>query len=109
MVDAGARRLVWSVTMGISAGRFLCSVLLAVDAPSHGQLAIVPMTSATTWRSVSVVSSSALSGSERKSRLAPFLQTLVAACAATRELISIVTARSSTNSPSLPVTGLYSR
>ena len=30
---------------GISAGRFLCSVLVATDAPTHGQLVIVPMSS----------------------------------------------------------------
>ena len=35
-------------------------VLVTIDAPSHGQLAIVPMTSATTCRSSGVVSSNSL-------------------------------------------------
>ncbi len=95
--------------IGIRAGRFLWSVFVAMDALIPGQVATVPMTLATNWRSSSVVSSSALSGSVPRSSVAPFAYTPLAARAAASELTSIVTARSSTNKRSLGVTGSYSR
>src|SRR4051794_6930654 len=81
-----APKIAWLSRIGIRAGLFLWSVFVANDAPIHGQLVIVPMISATSARSSRVVSSSAFFGSDLRSIAAPFLKTLVAARAATREL-----------------------
>ncbi len=57
-----APKIAWLSRTGMRASRFLWSVLVAKDAPTLGQLVIVPMTVATSWRSLSVVSSSGLLG-----------------------------------------------
>ena len=72
-IHVGAEDPYGFVEIGIKPGRFLWSVLVASDAPTQGQLVIVPMTSATCCRSSSVVSSSALSASDRRSIAAPYL------------------------------------
>ena len=39
-----APKIAWLSRIGIRAGRFLCSVFVAKEAPIHGQLVIVPIT-----------------------------------------------------------------